>query len=116
MKPTPAKPDPTELMQAVERLENDVKRSPHPSIVVKSADIRTVLAALDAGRMDAERIEWLEQNNPYSWVNKYIGQTWRTKISAALAVRNQSADGAEREDLGRAIHDLGEITPEANNP
>ena len=43
-----------------------------------------ILAAINRAQSeDKARLDWLEKENPYLWVNTFQGQTWRDKIDAA---------------------------------
>ena len=43
-----------------------------------------ILAAINRAQSeDKARLDWLENENPYLWVNTFQGQTWRDKIDAA---------------------------------
>ena len=49
-----------------------------------SQEPNIILAAINRAQSeDKARLDWMEKENPYLWVNTFRGQTWRDKIDAA---------------------------------
>lgn len=54
------------------------------AMTAQDTALQAAQAEVEALKRDELRMDWLDKKNPYRWANKYVGETYRMKVDAAM--------------------------------